>query len=113
MSGRCRRTTRIDAPRTCWLRLILGTSRAAYTSASIKTPSITSPRGLTKEQINKTRGRYILKVRKMDSIRKAWDWFARFIGALEYSLDDYIYDRIRGLEREVEQLKDEKSRTRS
>ena len=49
----------------------------------------------------------------MRSIRRAWEWFVRFIGALEYSTDDYIYDRIRGLEREVEQLKDEKSRARS
>ena len=49
----------------------------------------------------------------MESIRKAWSWFVGFIGALEYSMDDYIYDRIRGLEREVEQLKDENSRTRS
>jgi hypothetical protein len=48
----------------------------------------------------------------MESIRRAWDWFVRFMTAMEYSMDDYIYDRIRGLEREVEQLKDERSQTR-
>ena len=47
----------------------------------------------------------------MKLIRRVWDWFLRWITAMDYSIDDYIIDRVHGLEREVERLKDEKSRT--
>jgi hypothetical protein len=47
----------------------------------------------------------------MKFIRKAWDWLVRYMSMMDYTLDDYMLDRMRGLEREVEQLKGEKGRT--
>jgi hypothetical protein len=47
----------------------------------------------------------------MEYIRRAWKWLTALITAMDYTADDYIFDRIRGLEHEVRQLKDEKSRT--
>lgn len=46
----------------------------------------------------------------MEFIRRAWSSIVGLISSVDYSMDDYIYDRIRGLEREVQQLKDENSR---
>jgi hypothetical protein len=47
----------------------------------------------------------------MKFIRRVWGWFVSLVASMDYTMDDYIFDRIRGLEREVEQLKGEKSRT--
>lgn len=43
-------------------------------------------------------------------LQRVWKWFLRWITAMDHSVDDYIIDRLRGLERELEKLKDEKSR---
>jgi hypothetical protein len=47
----------------------------------------------------------------MTLFRRVWQWFLGWITAMDYSIDDYIIDRVRVLEREVERLKDEKRQT--
>jgi hypothetical protein len=44
-------------------------------------------------------------------LRKRWASLIAWVAAMDYSAADYTNDRIRGLEREVEQLKDELRRT--
>jgi uncharacterized small protein (DUF1192 family) len=46
-------------------------------------------------------------------LRKGRDWFAAWVTAMDTSAVEYVNDRIRALEREVEQLKDEVRRTRA
>jgi hypothetical protein len=48
----------------------------------------------------------------MALLRKRWASLMAWAAAMDYSAADYINDRIDGLEREVEQLKDELRRTR-
>ncbi len=45
-------------------------------------------------------------------LRKLWTSLMAWEAAMDYSAADYTNDRIGGLEREVEQLKDELRRTR-
>ena len=45
-------------------------------------------------------------------LRKRWASIMAWVAAMDYSAADYTNDRIGGLEREVEQLKDELRRTR-
>ena len=45
-------------------------------------------------------------------LRKLWASLMAWEAAMDYSAADYTNDRIGGLEREVEQLKDELRRTR-
>ena len=46
-------------------------------------------------------------------LRKGWDAILAWAMAMDYSTVDYANDRIRGLEHEVKQLKDEIRRARS
>jgi hypothetical protein len=46
-------------------------------------------------------------------LRKRWTSLRAWVAAMDYSAADYTNDRIGGLEREVEQLKDELRRTRT
>jgi hypothetical protein len=45
-------------------------------------------------------------------LRKRWASLIAWVAAMDYSAADYTNDHIGGLEREVEQLKDELRRTR-
>jgi hypothetical protein len=45
-------------------------------------------------------------------LRKRWASLIAWVAAMDYSAADYTNDRIGGLEREVELLKDELRRTR-
>jgi hypothetical protein len=45
-------------------------------------------------------------------LRKRWASLMAWVAAMDYSAADYTNDRIGGLQREVEQLKDELRRTR-
>ena len=45
-------------------------------------------------------------------LRKQWASLISLVAAMDYSVVDYTLDRIGGLEREVEQLKDELGRIR-
>jgi hypothetical protein len=45
-------------------------------------------------------------------LRKGWNSFLAWAMAMDYSTVDYANDRIRGLEHEVKQLKDDLTRTR-
>jgi hypothetical protein len=47
----------------------------------------------------------------MRVLRKSWNFLLAVAGAMDYSAFDYTDDRMRRLEREVEQLKDELART--
>jgi hypothetical protein len=46
-------------------------------------------------------------------LRRRWASLMAWVAAMDYSAADYTNDRIGGLEREVEQLKDELTRTRT
>jgi hypothetical protein len=48
----------------------------------------------------------------LELVWKGWDSLKAWVTAMDYSVFDYTNDRMRGLEQEVKELKDELRRTR-
>ncbi len=77
-------------------------STSATPRVDVLESGIFSPR---KKEVQMTIGAVVL-------LRKRWASLMAWVAAMDYSAPDYTNDRIGGLEREVEQLKDELRRTR-